>query len=80
MDGISWVTRVHGLALNHPIILHAIIKRVWIYFNAYGITHTHMAKYRIDDVVAGKITPEKAFEEIVENYCKEVKNVSKKKG
>ncbi len=81
MDGISWVMKVHALVGEHypAIILHVIIKRVWIYFNAYGINWTHMARYRIENVLAGKITPEEAMKEIAETYSKEVKNVPKSK-
>lgn len=79
MDGLTFVTNVHALALDHPIILHAVVRRVFIYFHAYGITHIHMAKIRISDVLDNKITPEDVMKEIEGTYSKEVKNVSKNK-
>jgi len=78
MDGLSFVIEVHKLASKHSIVLHAVVRRVFIYFHAYGVTWTHMAKIRIDDILDGKIRPEEVMKEIEIKYRSEVKNVAKK--
>lgn len=65
---MSFVTEVHCQSLDRGFVLHAIVKRKYIYFHAYGIPNKWLAKYKCSDVVDGKISVEQAVETIKEKY------------
>lgn len=67
-DSTSFVTDVHCQSEGRGFVLHAIVKRKYLYFYAYGMPDKWLAKYKCSDVVDGKITIRDAVENIIEKY------------
>lgn len=68
MNGADFIVDVHCQSMDRGFILHAIVKRKYLYFYAYGIPNKYLARYVCKDVVDGKVSVEEAVERITSQY------------
>ncbi len=68
MNSANFIVDVHCASVDRGFVLHAIVKRKYVYFYAYGLPNKWLAKYECQDIVDGKITVKDAVEKIEERH------------